>query len=569
MVWPSVTVLTGGLAAGALAFAAWSYSSDLRHQAAAAKDLTQRLAASHARMIADQADDALEHQGPAKALLMAMHALGDEAGIPYDPKAEYVAYLALEQLRNSAVRSGYRSVSYAKDGALLLMSENRKLYILKGDHFEPPIDLPPDRVGDLWSAYIDPSGTKILVNGSSEIPLLLNRNGSTPLPLSINKQQTAGIGSFSADARYIVTSSFGSSSIGIWNTASGQFVNSVPGRAGTITKDGKLVVYDNNAKVLKLYKISGSDLRPEPDQPLKEASSVFFIQANPVYPNLVFFTTADGGEVLWDLRAKQPITKFTPNIRIESGVFSQDGHLIAVESTDQAIRVYDVTQSNVLIAVMKGQFGRWWSMSFDPGSKVLASATKDPAETYFWNLDSLIQTSGDNYKDLQEQINHSDNGPLSCSGAERSTASATNHWDDKVSLSLPPGFIPEQIEPYEKWDGTSDWVLLPLESGRLLLYDLRYPNWPIAALDAPRERPCQVRWHSVDFTDDPARIVATTAWSAQYTWRYFSSPEDLQTFAHQKLPQIIDESGKSTVMQLSHADECRLELLPEQQCNSQ
>ena len=87
--------------------------------------------------------------------------------------------------------------------------------------------------------------------------------------------------------------------------------------------------------------------------------------------------TVDGEVWLWDLAARQFVTRFQAAWgRLYGLAFSPDGTRLATGGNDQLIHVWQTGTSNQL-AALRGHLDEIWSLEFSCDGKTLASAGKD------------------------------------------------------------------------------------------------------------------------------------------------------------------------------------------------
>ncbi len=203
-------------------------------------------------------------------------------------------------------------------------------------------------------------------------------------------------------------------------------------------------------------------------------------------------------------------------------------------------------------AVLKGHDGTVFSLSFDRDGKSIASASSD-ATVRIWSIEPALRADIKKASLLEDATPSAEASNILAQEGGRELVWDTSTsppelrvrgWLRPVSLGQPRGFAKPAAAAFAP--GSNFVLIAPSEHGRPLLYNLEFPEAPVAVLGET-----DAKWQSVAFAPDASRPVGITAKGERHSWTYFPERAKLVEFARQHLPQEGSEPAKLSEEDLS------------------
>ncbi len=94
---------------------------------------------------------------------------------------------------------------------------------------------------------------------------------------------------------------------------------------------------------------------------------------------------------LWDIHARRPMVRYSPNGAVASAAISPDGKLIATGSWDHSAKIWDAATGHAIRKLDGGHTGYINSVEFSPDGRELLTASDDDT-ALIWNVETGKQT---------------------------------------------------------------------------------------------------------------------------------------------------------------------------------
>jgi len=524
-------VVAGFVALGLFSWMNWREAGQAK-----AEVLRQR-----AKTIALRAEDSLEYEGPAKALLFAMEA--QNQGLPDLLETEHVIFKSLKQPLEKRIISEVSvrgmGAAYSPDGkAIVTMDSNSLRFWNPSDGKEIdtyPLDASTTTFGRIqWS----PTGEWIAI-GSQDKTLLLAPCSRPKLKslfpgcaeedkdmqkVMLDPAQRAGAAKFSNDGHWMVTGGF-AATLRRWDVANGDAAGgkeisphvtvSFP-NAFAISPDMKKVAAGMQAGKIGIFDPDSGELQAMLREDQKDHGSVIALSFNPSDPNMVVASEQGGKIFVWDVKHNIAERLTGTNGTAYQVTFSPSGESIAAASDDGIIRTWKTKPQELTNEPMKlvGHQGPVYWVAYSPDGS-LASVCPTDKTIRIWNQHSPLG---------EEPRPPVSRGIRGRSGEE-----------------MPPDFGREAASA----ESETGRRVVAYTEGRLALFA---KGWRAPIVDWPG--PANVT--GLKLEHDPDRIVAVSS-SGNKSWPFFRDVSALISFARDHIPFIGD--GRLT---LSAEDRCKI-----------
>jgi WD40 repeat protein len=536
--------------AGAVGFTTWR-----GHEA------TKNALITRAKMVALSAEQTLNHEGPARSLLIALEA--QKAGLPDIAETEQVIYRSLRDLREqrdfplgkvsgaTISPNGDVIVGLTSDGILHFWRTSDGVTV--GSH-TLSIAGSAQTFGVQWS----PDGSRLAVGEGNAIAIvapcsnpklkvLFSSCAEREKDLDIvlgNATEPAAIGKFSSDGKRLVTGMWRAPAR-IWNiddgtnfslgaeTATPWAIALAPNMkvAAAGAGDGSIHLVDPTTRETRILRI------PDKNN-VGAVTSLAFGKED----HLLLASTQNGQVWLWDLNTgKGERLKDQHQGQIFQAAFSGDGSYVAAAGGDGALRLWSVQAISNPPFVLRGHTGLVTSVQFALDGSHLVSASPDDGTIRYWSPVSALHSSiGKASNPISPTILHG-------SSAQDADAIGKN---DEVRKTNEQGYTVVAYNGAKK---------------HLALFGPDSSKTPLTEWG----NRIDVTWRSVAFErqnasgngSGPDTIVAISSDGQTFSWPYFQSLDLLTKFAQDKVPFYGDVK-----LTLSSGQLCKLGLAPKLQC---
>jgi WD domain, G-beta repeat len=502
---------------------------------------------NHAKSIALHAEDTLDHEGPAQAILIAMQA--SKTGLPNITENERVIYRSLRQLREKRrIRTaGLRTAAISPKGDVIAgLSQAGHVTFWRatdgkvlGDY---QLAVPAVRMyGIRWS----PNGEQLAIGVEDQLFLLTPCSHAAIRVLfsscgQIGEQDklqrlgsieaSAGPGKFSRDGELIITA-FREAEARVWKIRTGEHIDLGVGtaypsaialapdgrRAAVGTRQGEVKIVDLETKETTLLK-APSESTSGP------IMSLDFGGAS------VLVVSSQYGQVwLLDVANRK-----WEHVRGQDGVpfqtaFSDDGRFIATTSSDGAVRLWQIDAFNQVADkpdVLRGHGGPVLSVQFDHGVTSIVSASVDNV-VRLWSVSAA----------LSPRVEHA--------LVSRGLPGTGSEW-------RPPK---DSTGPSYSEDGFTVRAFNAESGNFLALFEPMSSTEPVSVWGRQQKWQWRdVAIHSDDHADR-GTVSAVLSNGQTYSWTFFKTLEALTRFAEENIPFEGDKR-----IQLNEKEYCKLGL---------
>jgi hypothetical protein len=526
-----------------LAFGGWYYTEFYR---AHFEFLQQK-----AKTIAVKAEDTLEYEGPARALLIAMEA--QKQGLPDLPETEKVLFKSLHMPIERRIVSdprGVMGVAYSPDGKAIVSMDSTSLHFWDPDDGKEIDTYPLNGLIAPFFGRIQWSPARDWIAIGSQDQILLVAPCSHPKLKALfpscakrNKDESKLIGNsvhrasvpkFSIDGRWMVTSAIGAH-LTRWDVANAgtaknlKVMPSYP-YAFAISPDMTRVAAGvENGEIRLIDPISGEEqasLRPPLEEKQKHGA-VFALSFNPKDSNVLVASEGGAGIFRWDVEKQENKKLSGTKGSAWQVAFSDNGEFIAAASDTGVIRTWE--QSTDKPKQLCGHKGPVYWVTYSPDGGSLASASNADNTIRIWNLDSPLHPE-------EAQVALSDSAATDPQPSE-----APPDWRERISL--PSDFGPIAAHAYE-----AGRLIIASKEGRLALFNVG-EGWrePIDDWRGPAD--------VVSLELEHDHIIAVSSSGKRVSWPFFKDIRALTGFSADHLP--FNGEGKSR-MTLSEEDQRKI-----------
>jgi WD40 repeat protein len=528
-----------------LAFGGWYYTEFYRVHF---EFLQQK-----AKTIAVKAEDTLEYEGPARALLIAMEA--QKQGLPDLPETEKVLFKSLHMPIERRIVSdprGVVGVAYSPDGKAIVSMDSTSLHFWDPDDGKEIDTYPLNGLIAPFFGRIQWSPARDWIAIGSQDQILLVAPCSHPKLKTLfsscakrNKDESKLIGNsvhrasvpkFSIDGRWMVTSAIGAH-LTRWDvanagTAAAKNLKVMPSYpyAFAISPDMRRVAAGvENGEIRLIDPISGEEqasLRPPLEEKQKHGA-VFALSFNPKDSNVLVASEGGAGIFRWDVEKQENKKLSGTKGSAWQVAFSDNGEFIAAASDTGVIRTWE--QSTDKPKQLCGHKGPVYWVTYSPDGGSLASASNADNTIRIWNLDSPLHPE-------EAQVALSDSAATDPQPSE-----APPDWRERISL--PSDFGPIAAHAYE-----AGRLIIASKEGRLALFNVG-EGWrePIDDWRGPAD--------VVSLELEHDHIIAVSSSGKRVSWPFFKDIRALTGFSADHLP--FNGEGKSR-MTLSEEDQRKI-----------
>jgi WD40 repeat protein len=558
---------------------------------------TREYDAYRVKVAALLADEDLKNFGPARALLTVMQGIGQH--LPHLPEIKRAGYRTLAQLRDLRILEDHgaavRNVEFApRKPILMTASQNGDLrfWDLKSGELIADHHFKVRFLTARWS----PDGEQLYVWGfgiNSQFLVPCSREKLRPYFAACagatedkvrSFGQEAGTGSFSPDGRWIVTSSFRTTTK-LWDVAAidkpkrelGQARAFLTGAA--FSHDSQRLALASQSGEIQIFRVADileqENAQPETQLELRTPASraegsqgseqqqqalAYSLVFHPSDSNVLLATYRDGSVRLWNVAAKrvEKELRVSERSRAYQGAFNHDGTWAATAHEDRAVRLWPLRADEPLPQLLRGHSGPIIAVDFSADGKMLVSGSNDRT-VRFWSQQPAL---GRTPVSVPDGFGKSASGKVPVRAETGPDRLIVTYNNTSYEVTAPPKFG----EPADAAVAPSgqDAVIAP-KRGRPYLFNLASKEYIVALPGRPED------WRQIGFVRDPKpapgesaeRIVGITQSGEAYSWPYFSDLGALKEFAAARLPFVGKERLK---VQVEVA--CRIRAKPESECPS-
>lgn len=534
-------------------------------------------------------NDELAHGHAARALGIAVTLLQNKAALPYIPRAERLAYEALEEMRELTVQeltlpnSPRWSVDFSPGGRQMVSASGKWMTIAdtaggKARRVELPF------ADAQWGVRLSPDGGRALIwgqDGAFVLPLVQGEAPSENAELHplLTAALKIGFGFFSADGNRIATFARGDTkTVFLWDAATGErfgkdihldapasfgFLPALnPG--GTLLAEPTMqgvAVYDVATGAQRGDPISRPEGRGQDNQAAMQGSRPPLVAFHPAKPATLVFVSGSGTSssiTLWDLDTKKSVwtlRQALDPLEINQVGFSQNGEFIAEWGTFGA-RILTVEKGEPVAFFGEHENGVS-VLRFDTDRKQVATIGRDADITLrTWSLDADLPVQKSIVARPPGEAESHRGGTAGGGGPHprhRGDDAAARFWLASGTLKIVQAQPPDMVAPRAHRDASPEISDPASDPPALLVYRKGDESEPVAALHGPAGK---TAWTSLRL-DGGDTLVGSTNDGYQYTWHYFPDRDALLGFAEEKLQQLL--KGPPARVGLTASEGCLLE----------
>jgi len=491
-----------------------------------------------ASSIALKAEDALDYEGPTKAILIAMEA--QKQSLPDLPETEQVIFNSLQHPLEKRIFElpEVLGFAYSPGGTAMVTMDSSSLRFWNPDDGNEIDKYPLNglKIAPFFGRIQWSPAKEWIAIGSQDQILLLAPCSHPKLkalfPSCAGKDQDgqrligdtghrASSTKFSIDGRWMVTSAVGAP-LTLWDVANpdaaaGKKISlkvkpSYP-NAFAISPNIKRVAAGFQNGEIRMIDPNSAKVRVKLG-PLPEGhGAVIALSFNPRDPNMLVASETGGGIFVWDVENKTPRKLSDAQGTAWQVAFSDDGELIAAASDTGVIRMWKTQQLNESPVLLHGHAPPVYWIAFSPGGTSLASASNTDKTIRIWNLHSP----------LHEIPEETEGTPQDNRSARPQSSKAPP--DCAARISLPPGFG-HIVACAESKTGRR---VVASKEGRLALFNVG-EGWTkkIVEWDSPADVT------SLELDHD--RIVTVSSSGSRVSWPFFNDISTLTRFAADHMP---------------------------------
>jgi len=350
-----------------------SFSPDGRHVATACSDQTARVWDA---TTGTAVTPPLPHGGPVQMVAFSADGLRLFTASEDGTVAVWDLRAAVPRFTWALSRYGGNRVAVSPDGQLAMAPSFGDKTLRVWNLANGELALPPlFTEAGVWEVNFSADGRKLLTSGFSAQVWDVTTGKPLSLPLSLPVVED-GAPVFSRDGQRVVSSSWKTNDVRVWNAATGELIarlntDSPVGRA-EFSADGKQVVAAATNGTVFVWRLPAGE--PALRFPAGDVARAAKFSAD----GRRIATAAGKQARVWDARSGQPVT---PPLRhandVYSAEFSPDGRWVLTGGRGSGFRIWNSTNGQPFAGLLHR--GSIRAASFSEDGKLLATATPDKA----------------------------------------------------------------------------------------------------------------------------------------------------------------------------------------------
>ena len=406
--------------------------------------------------------------------------------------------------------------------------------------------------------------------GSKKLSAFFSDCGSATEHLISPFKGASGVGTFSPDGRWIVTSGYGSATTKLWDASSlnekADFGPTSSWRGiVAFSHNSQRLAFASSAGEIRIFKIAdilrSKDATPETTiTPLIDtqyqtagaspasspgssppATSLAF---HPHDPNALLATLQDGTVRFWsNIFENDPTVFRARRSTVFQGVFNHDGEWAATAHEDRTVRLWPLRADQPRGIALRGHQGNIFSVTYSPDGKFIASGSTD-STARLWSQQSAL---GRTTLDLPPQASAFGEAVEVSQKADELWLKTRNH---ELAFTKPDKFGEPSTAAVSR---SGEHILILPKHGRPYLFNATSKEYIVALPGRPKS------WRRAVFEKDS--MIAVTTGGEAYSWPYFPDLNTLKEFAEKQLPY---EEGKRVRLRDDIA--CRIKAKPASAC---
>lgn len=400
-------VLTGGLAAGlvvALGLAGLAYwqrgvAVEQERIAQAQRSLAiqerDRALLTQSRFLADVAQQNTRADDAGTAVLLALEALPDaraSVSRPYAHEAETALAGALQDLRETAMFEAHaREVSqavFSPDGRRIATGSVDGTVRIWDVESRQIVGVLEGHAGWISDVSFSPDGRRIVTASEDKTARIWETATFRTILILSGHTDVIYRAKFSPDGRRVVTAS-GDKTARVWDTEDGRVLTQIAGFSAlasdaSFSPDGQRLVIATRENVAHIWDAETGQALVE----LKAASGISNAQFSPDGRRVLTLSSIADGMRLWDAQTGREVLF----LRAEGAwraAFSRDGKLVAANSGDKAVRIWDLA-SEKPIAVLRHPDYVYSSVFSPDGQEVITTSRDRVVRLWRWDASAKI-----------------------------------------------------------------------------------------------------------------------------------------------------------------------------------